>query len=116
MSQSTLVRLILSGLLLCDLIYSQNEAHYERTSTPGGQALCAEDADKVEIKTRSKVECALRCKQDPDCKSFNFRTDVKLCQLFVNTISNYSIESPCSHYVVGYLTHIYSILYYIIHK
>ena len=95
--------IVLFLLLLVQLVSCQNGALFDKTLTLYGQALCAEDADKVEIKTRSKVECALRCKQDPDCKSFNFRTDVRLCQLFVNTTSNYGIESPCSHHEVSYI-------------
>lgn len=88
---------------------------FRKTRLCSSDILCADevpsvilDADQLSNATMNSsyysnsctsfgVLCSWECASDPGCTSFNYREDVRSCELFHYTPSNCSVTPGCSH-------------------
>ena len=64
--------------------------------------LCSLDPPSSSFKVRSQLDCSTQCAQlfpINNC-SFNFKTDVKMCELFINAPISFAVVSMCAYFTV----------------
>ena len=65
--------------------------------------LCSLDPPSSSFKVRSQLDCSTQCAQlfpVNNC-AFNFKTDVKMCELFINAPISFAVVSMCAYFTVS---------------
>lgn len=74
----------------------------------GAEIACALDKPSISFKTRSKIQCSIRCKQwSTNCEHLNVKDILSegdglpiVCELYNYVPSSYQIVQSCAHYQV----------------
>ena len=78
---------------------AQSETFHKLIQPGTGAALCSLDPPALEVKVRSLLDCSAQSAGlYPDSGAFNFRADVRACQLYLTTPSNYTVVTSCAPY------------------
>ena len=82
------------------LSVSDNTSKYEVVKIAGGSAGCATDAPWKSVQVRSRLDCSVTCTSSTNCSYFNYKADVKICDLFLLEPQCYEEVPQCMHYEV----------------
>src|SRR6218665_154658 len=97
-------------LVVLQLIWDNDAESFTRTTNEHGTVMCATEEPSLvfefdQLAGQSTgttcvplgMNCAWKCDLEPNCTNFNYREDIKRCELFFYTPSNYTSIRFCSH-------------------
>jgi len=108
--QTQMALIIIQHVMLTVVFCSMTSHSTELSSTykvkmnATGSKVCAVDVPSTVIKMAvraMRMQCGVKCNEDPSCKLFQMNEDLKQCELFTYLPQNYAAFDHCTAYAAS---------------
>ena len=104
-STTTVQRVIVAVLLLGSAALSDASGTYRVYKNQEDVVLCADTNAPHQTfeMSRSHITCSGKCGLEEECVGFNFRSEVRVCEVFLQPgPTKFDLEDDCSYYAVDF--------------
>jgi len=101
-----ILRHVIMTIVFCSMTSQSTElsSTYKVKMNTTGSKVCAVDVPSKVIKMAlraMRMQCGVKCNEDPSCKLFQMKEDLQQCELFTYLPQNYAAFDHCTAYAAS---------------